>query len=194
MSSIKESLTHKTWTRDSFLISTDPDLVPVEQLAKVWETDEIYWAKSTPPEVLREMLRNSLVFGLYALEGGDEKNANGTTSASALSTRKFIGMGRCVTDYATIMYLTDVWVDSSFAGRGLGSWIINCVRETADGMPHLRRILLLTGDWERSVPFYRKLLGAEVLELTPGKTLAVMSTIERGNSHYVEKHGGEGGA
>lgn len=41
-------------------------------------------------------------------------------------------------------------------------------------MPHLRRALLFTGDWERSVPFYEQLMGMTVLGGQPGAGPAIM--------------------
>ena len=46
-------------------------------------------------------------------------------------------------------------------------------------MLYLRRSLLFTGDWKRSVPFYEKIMGMMVLESKSGKGLAVL--MQRGN-------------
>ena len=88
--------------------------------------------------------------------------------------KKFIGFARCITDFTTFSYLTDVWIHPSFQGKGLGTWLMTCVRSCTDKMPHLRRSLLFTGDWQRSVPFYEKWLGMSVLAGEEGKGLAVM--------------------
>ncbi|KAK5251868.1 hypothetical protein LTS06_003603, partial [Exophiala xenobiotica] len=57
---------HRTWTRDGFLISTDPSLVPVPALQQAFDSEDIYWARSIPESAMRAMLDNSLVFGVYS--------------------------------------------------------------------------------------------------------------------------------
>ncbi|KAK5443462.1 hypothetical protein LTS15_010607 [Exophiala xenobiotica] len=57
---------HRTWTRDGFLISTDPSLVPIPALQQAFDSEEIYWARSMPESAMRAMLDNSLVFGVYS--------------------------------------------------------------------------------------------------------------------------------
>ncbi|KAK5191442.1 hypothetical protein LTR92_008613 [Exophiala xenobiotica] len=57
---------HRTWTRDGFLISTDPSLVPVPALQQAFDSEDIYWARSIPESATRAMLDNSLVFGVYS--------------------------------------------------------------------------------------------------------------------------------
>jgi hypothetical protein len=56
---------------------------------------------------------------------------------------------------------------------------MQCVQEVIESMPHLRRSLLFTGDWKRSVPFYERILGMQVFESRrgedgDGRGLAVM--------------------
>ena len=84
----------------------------------------------------------------------------------------------------TFAYLTDVWVDPAYQGKGLGSWLVSCVRELLEAMPDLRRSLLFTGDWERSVPFYEKLLGMKLIEPRKGQGLAVMERKGKGHPNY----------
>lgn len=69
-----------------------------------------------------------------------------------------IGMARLVTDYVTFAYLTDVYVVPEWRRDGLGKWMVACVREVVDGIPELRRAMLLTstGTGEQ---FYRRELG-----------------------------------
>ncbi|KAL6248074.1 hypothetical protein RBB50_005422 [Rhinocladiella similis] len=89
---------HMTWTRDGFLISTDPSLVHVPSLQRAFDSEEIYWAKAMPETDMRTMLDNSLVFGLYSptplllsppsASGTDvlmDSTAAGTTRSSTLS-------------------------------------------------------------------------------------------------------------
>lgn len=56
----------RSWTRDGFLISTDTSLIPLAAVNAAFASPEVYWAKALPEPVLREMLDNSLCFGLYS--------------------------------------------------------------------------------------------------------------------------------
>jgi GNAT superfamily N-acetyltransferase len=38
-----------------------------------------------------------------------------------------IGFARVVTDYATLAYLSDVFIVESFRGQGLGKWLVETV-------------------------------------------------------------------
>lgn len=109
-----------------------------------------------------------------------------TQSAEAV----FIGFARCVTDFATFSYLTDVWIDPSYQGKGLGRWLMTCVRTCTDSIPYLRRSLLFTGDWERSVPFYKEVLGMSVSAGEQGVGLAVMERKGPGHPSFgSDRHG-----
>ncbi|KAH7254753.1 hypothetical protein NW759_011184 [Fusarium solani] len=176
--SIKQQLQNRTWTKGSYLISTDRTLLPIQKLQEVFASDELYWAKPLPAEAMREMLESSLCFGLYEQSQSDE-----TTSSSP---PQFIGIARCITDYVTFIYLTDVWVDPKYQGQGLGTWLLKSIQEVIEAMPYLRRSLLFTGDWERSVPFYERVMGMEVMQGGNGEGLAVMGRKGKGHSSYVE--------
>ena len=114
-----------------------------------------------PDEALRETLQRSLCFGLYDMEAqGDKKDKE--------AGMELVGFARCVTDFTTFVYLTDVYVWPTHQGSGLGKWLIMCIQEVIDSMPYLRRSMLFTSDWERSVPFYQKLMGMELVGSVDG--------------------------
>lgn len=58
--------TKRTWTRDGFLVSTDASLISIAALTQAFESEQLYWAKGLPEHAMREMLSNSLCFGLYS--------------------------------------------------------------------------------------------------------------------------------
>jgi ribosomal protein S18 acetylase RimI-like enzyme len=174
MSSLKSKFQSKSWRRDQFFISTDPSLFSISRLTDVFNSSDFYWANAPSPEAFGEMINNSLSFGVY-----EEPQSPNTTSDANL-----VGIARCVTDFVTFAYLTDVWIDPKQQGKGLGSWLIRCVREVLEEMPYLRRTMLLTGDWERSVPFYEKLLDMNLVEPKRGEGLAVMESKGRGHPSY----------
>ena len=53
-----------------------------------------------------------------------------------------IGLARLITDYVTVVWLTDVYVLLEWQGQGLGSWLNKCIKEYVDMMPYLRRLSL----------------------------------------------------
>jgi GNAT superfamily N-acetyltransferase len=172
--SIKSKCKSLSWTKDSFFISTDSNLFPISRLTEIFDSAEFYWARALTPEAFREALDNSLSFGVYEQ----------TENADKPLENKLVGIARCVTDFVTFAYLTDVWIDPALQGKGLGSWLIQCVHEVLDSMSDLRKMMLLTGDWERSVPFYEKLLGMKVVDSKRGEGLAVMERKGRGHPSY----------
>ena len=184
MSPTKSNLQARSWKRNQFLVSTDPSRIPIPELIQVFESEDMYWTKTLSPDAMREMLDNSLTFGLYEQSQIDDS----ARPANSTPQLKFIGIARCVTDFVTFAYLTDVWVDPTYQGKGLGSWLISCVQEVLEAMPDLRRSLLFTGDWERSVPFYQKLMGMELIEPRKGEGLAVME--RKGRRHPSYGHDG----
>ncbi|RGP76904.1 hypothetical protein FLONG3_4987 [Fusarium longipes] len=177
MTSVKSKCQSLSWTKGEFFISTDPTLFPIPRLTEIFDSAEFYWAKSISPDAFREALTNSLSFGIY----------ENTPSNETPSENKLVGIARCVTDYVTFAYLTDVWVDPALQGKGLGSWLICCIREALDTMPQLRRTILMTGNWERSVPFYEKLLDMRLMETKRGEGLAVMERKGKGHPCYGQE-------
>ncbi|KAK6498068.1 hypothetical protein TWF506_004310 [Arthrobotrys conoides] len=177
MASIQANLKNRSWRKDQFLVSTDPSLFPINRVIEVFDSRDFYWAKPVPVEAMEEMLKSSLSFGVY-----EQTIPENTTDSTPES--KFIGIARLITDYVTFSYLTDVWIDPAYQGKGLGSWLIRCVQEATEQMPYLRRTMLFTADWERSVPFYEKLMGMNVVETPRGGGLAFMEVKGKGHPCY----------
>lgn len=72
--------------------------------------------------------------------------------------REQIGMARMCTDYVTFAYLTDVYLLPEWRKDGLGKWMVACVKEVIDGIPELRRAMLLTSTGVGQ-EFYKRELG-----------------------------------
>lgn len=170
------TLRQRIWERDGHFISTDPSLIPIPTLQDAFASPVFYWADALPDAALKETLENSLCFGLYEGERND--------AVDRKSSPSLVGFARCVTDYTTFLYITDVWVDPGQQGKGLGRWMMQCVQEVIVDMPYLRRSLLFTGDWKRSVPFYENIMDMVVMDGREGKGLAVMQRIGRGHPEY----------
>ena len=140
------------WTRTvdstTYLISSDRSLLPHLFVQEAFATDAMFWAKPLPFTALSTMLDNSLTLGLY-------------TVSNDIKTP--IGMGRMVTDYTTLAYLTDVYIVPQHQGYGIGKWLIACCREICVGMENLRWMVLLTGS-EQAQALYRRELGMTKLD------------------------------
>lgn len=111
---------------DGSYIETDPDLLDRDRLHH-WLSTDAYWALGRTREQLDRSIAGSTSFGLYS-------DAN-----------EQIGYARAVTDFATFVWLCDVYLDRTVRGRGLGTWLVRTVCE------HLtqfgpRRVLLATAD------------------------------------------------
>lgn len=160
------------------MISTDPALVQIESLNTWLATTDMHWALPMPEKALRATLSNSMVFGLY-------ENPTGSSQAHGdLKHMSSVGIARCVTDWTTFLYLTDVYIEPRLQGKGLGTWLIEAVQEVIEKMPYLRRSLLFTSDWQRSVPFYQRLMKMDVVEAIPGEDMAILSRLGLGNPKY----------
>ncbi|KAH7070102.1 acetyltransferase [Paraphoma chrysanthemicola] len=145
----------KTWQwqcaidSDTFLISTDKRLLPLAFVQEAFATEAMFWAKPISDEALRTMLDNSCTLGIYKVDNGDQKIP--------------IGMARMLTDYTTLAYLTDVYLDDSYRNLGLGKWIVRCCREIVMEMKDLRFMVLLTAS-EQAQNLYRRELGMSLLD------------------------------
>ncbi|KAH7418614.1 putative GNAT family acetyltransferase [Cadophora sp. MPI-SDFR-AT-0126] len=189
---------YQVWKRDGYIISMDPSLIPLPQLNDAFASSHMYWAKPVPSEVLLETLQNSICFGLFATTANNNTSSELNTTnpqpenqdsrkdeTIPAPTSIFIGLARLITDKTTFAYLTDVYISPSHQGLGLGTWLVSCVQEVLDGMPYLRRSVLFTGDWGRSVPFYERIMGMGVVEGRRGEGVAFME--RRGPGHPLWK-------
>ena len=116
---------HREWTRDGYVISTDPGRLDLDAIHAFLR--EAYWSPGVPRAVVERSIRHSLPFGLYD-PGGRQA-----------------GFARAVTDRAVYAYLADVFVLDEHRGRGLGAWLVETVLAHPD-LRGLRRIALATED------------------------------------------------
>lgn len=148
------------WTSNgqSFIISNKVEWQSHEFIQKALDHEQIYWAQSMAPKSLDIMLSNCCMLGLYALDPA-------STNEPKKFERTQIGMARIVTDYVTIAFLTDVFVLPDYQGKGLGKWMIACVREVMEAMPEYRVTMLFTALGKNSAAgFYEKELGMKVFQ------------------------------
>ncbi|KAF3491030.1 uncharacterized protein GIQ15_00547 [Arthroderma uncinatum] len=146
-----------------FLVSMDKSLISLTKINEEFEKDYIYWAKSLPEAELKTAVDSSLCFGLYKCIQDqvptDGRNQPTTWSSSQVEQ---IGFARLITDNVTFFYLADVFVMPEYQGAGLGTFMVRCIKEVVDGMQHLRRLLIMTGD-KNTIGYYEKLMDVKVL-------------------------------
>jgi len=112
------------WQRDRYTISTDPERLDIGVIHGFLARS--YWATRIPIETVRRSIEHSLCFGIY-------------------HGREQVGFARVITDRATFGYIGDVFVLDSHRGRGLSSWLMECIM-THPELQGFRRWVLITRD------------------------------------------------
>lgn len=146
-------------TRSHYLISSSPSLLSLPAINAAFASKDLYWCTALSDSTLRTTLENSYCLGLYMQTAPPDHPIPANTTPPKPEQ---IGLARIITDYTTFAYVTDVYVREDYRGKGLGSWLIECVAEVFDGMGDLRRALLLTGEGEMERYYEGKLGMARV--------------------------------
>lgn len=110
--------------RGGYLFSDDAARLDPELVCDYLQ--DTYWASEVSREELSRSIRNSMTFGLY--RDLDQ-----------------VGFARVVTDYARFAYLADVFVLGEHRGRGLGTWLVECVLDHPE-LRGVRKWMLATRD------------------------------------------------
>ena len=110
--------------RNKFTVSTDPRRLDVKAIHDF--LTRCYWSEGIPRKTVERAVEHSLCFGLF-------------------DGKQQIGFARVVSVHATYAYLCDVYVLESYRGKGLGAWLMSCVKKHPD-LQGLRRFTLLTRD------------------------------------------------
>jgi GNAT superfamily N-acetyltransferase len=113
------------WRRDDYTISTERERLDLGVIHR-FISEESYWGRGRPPEVVRRAVENSFPFGIY--RGGE-----------------LVGFARVVTDYATFAWLADVFVLKEHRGRGLSKWLMEVILSHPE-LQGFRRWVLATKD------------------------------------------------
>lgn len=71
-------------------------------------SEESYWAKGIPRDIVIKSIEHSLCFSIFLHE-------------------KQIGFARVITDQATFAYLCDVFIDASFRGKGYSKQLMQFI-------------------------------------------------------------------
>jgi N-acetylglutamate synthase-like GNAT family acetyltransferase len=112
--------------RGEFLLSTDPARLDLDAIHD-FLTNQSYWVKGIPREIVARSIEHALCFGIY--------DGNGAQ----------VGFARVISDFATMAYIGDVFVLDTYRGRGLGKWMMQCITQHP-ALQGLRRWILTTRD------------------------------------------------
>ena len=116
--------THPSWTKGDLTVTTDPARVPLDEVCALLARS--YWAPKRNREVIERSLRGSIAFGVLADD-------------------HLVGFARVISDRATYAYLCDVIVDESQRGKGVGTFLMECITSHPE-LLRLERWSLATRD------------------------------------------------
>ncbi|SHM47605.1 GNAT family N-acetyltransferase [Gracilibacillus kekensis] len=97
--------------KDEFLISDDRTLINIQTVYNL--LSPTYWAKDRSIKTIEKSIENSYVFGVY-------------------HNNNQIGFGRIVSDQAVFSWILDVVINSNYQGKGIGTWLIECMIQHPD--------------------------------------------------------------
>jgi GNAT superfamily N-acetyltransferase len=112
------------WQKETYRVTDDREVLDIDKIHAFLSRS--YWALGVSRHTVQASIANSLCFGLF---DGDHQ----------------VGFARAITDRATFAYLADVFVIDSHRGRGLGTWLVECLLTHPD-LQGLRRRMLATRD------------------------------------------------
>jgi GNAT superfamily N-acetyltransferase len=113
------------YQKDGFTISTDKSRLDMTTI-HAYLSEEAYWSRGIPRQVVEAGIASSLCFGVYQ---GEQQ----------------VGFARVISDYASFAYLCDVFILEPYRAQGLGKWLMSCVMSHPD-LQGLRNFLLFTRD------------------------------------------------
>lgn len=114
-----------TVEHEGYIITTDKTQLQPEAVHK-WLSEESYWSKNIPYELVKRAFDNSYCIGI-------------------LKDGRQLGYGRLITDYTTFAYLADVYVEEEHRGQGLSRKMMELLLEQA-WVKGLRKVMLATLD------------------------------------------------
>jgi GNAT superfamily N-acetyltransferase len=94
------------WRKEDYLISNDSKLLDTEKVLDL--LSKSYWATERANQTVLESIKNSICFGVY-------------------HKGELIGFARAVTDKAVFTWIADVIIHECYRGKGLGTWLVECI-------------------------------------------------------------------
>ncbi|WP_374992074.1 GNAT family N-acetyltransferase [Paenibacillus sp. LHD-38] len=111
-----------------YLISDNKELLKLDTICAFLSRS--YWANQRSVETIVKSINHSVTYGVYH---GDKQ----------------IGYARAVTDWATVYYLCDVFIDEEYRGTGVGKKLIQLITEEYEGILGLLGTLDAHGLYEK---------------------------------------------
>ncbi|MDJ1503906.1 GNAT family N-acetyltransferase [Xanthocytophaga agilis] len=108
-----------------YTISTDKTRLDIPLIHHFLSTKS-YWAINIPYQTVQKSIENSLCFGVY-------------------QGKQQVGFARVITDFATVAYLGDVFIQEEYRKNGLSKWLVETITSHPE-LQGLRRWVLLTSD------------------------------------------------
>jgi GNAT superfamily N-acetyltransferase len=96
---------------DGYIFSRDKRLLQLDRISEM--LSQTYWANTRSKDKIQTSIDNSLCFGIY--KDGYQ-----------------VGFARAVTDYATIYWVSDVFIDEAHRGNGLARILMKYLTETEE--------------------------------------------------------------
>lgn len=112
---------------DGFELSSDPDRIDAKRVHR-WLSTDAHWALGRSRASQDQAMAASVNFGAYESRSGTQ-----------------VAYARVVTDHTTFAWLCDVYVDPAVRGQGVGTALVEAVRDHLEPLG-VRRILLSTPD------------------------------------------------
>ena len=95
---------------DEFYLTDDQTFIR-NKCHEIYELlKKAYWTKDRNESVMQMAINNSLNYAIFTA-----------------NSEQLVGFARVITDYATVYYFSDVYIDEEFRGRGLGKKIVEWI-------------------------------------------------------------------
>ena len=114
-----------TDTEKKITVSTNKKKLDVDMI-HAFLSDQSYWAKGIPINLVKKSIRNSICFGVYV-------------------EKQQVGFARVISDKATFAYIADVFVLEEYRGQGYSSVLMQAITNHKK-FQNFRRWMLVTTD------------------------------------------------
>ena len=101
---------------DNMIITSNNRMWTAKDVRRLLQ--QSYWADKRPIEVIERSMDYSICYGV-------------------IENDSLIGLGRVVTDHATIFWICDIIVDEAHRGKGIGKKIMTAIMEDVGGSDRL---------------------------------------------------------
>ncbi len=113
--------------RRNYLLTTDRRKLNLNLICE--ELQKLYWAKELSASEIKKSVKNSRAYGLF-------------------HNKQQIGFAKVLTDYSRFAYLSDVFINESYRGKGLAVFMIKGIIEDPK-LKEVKKWMLATRDAHR---------------------------------------------